>query len=424
MFRASVIIPSHQRAGLLPRTLKSLANQDLPSYLFEVIVVADSCSDGTEQVVQNFAAHMPYRLRVVSHNRKNAAATRNLGARNATGETLIFLDDDIEAAPHLIRRHLAAQNHPRVVSVGYVKLAVPAAPSQWHLEARLWWEDRYREMRQPGYRFGYRDIFSGNCAVPAALFRESGGFAEEFLRLEDYEFGFRLLQAGASLVYTPDAEALHHDSTDLFKWMRRIRDEGAADIQLGNRHMVLRRRLFGLYPLKGLPGYGQKLAFLLDGHGDLMVTTGLRVALMFEKMKLRRRRNSIVLALKFLNYWRGVATAIQSIPALIEWVEEGSNASIMAADAPSLDLCCVREGQELNDILAAGSRKGLRVLIQGTELLQIAAEPWSAPLTLENVESAIRLRCEQGIVPALVPNLAATQGAPGSSGDVQERLPA
>lgn len=340
MFRASVI-PSYQRAGSLPRTLQPLADRDLSSDLFEVLVTADSCSDGTGQVVQNFAAQAPYRLRVVSRDRKNAAASRNVGARNAEGEMQIFLDDDTGAAPNLVRGHLAVQNRPMVVSVGYLKLAVPDSPSQLHLEARLWWQDRYREMRGSGSRFGYGDFFSRNCAIPATLFQLLCGFAEEFCRVEDYEFGFRLR---GRLVYVTAAQALHHDSTDLFKWMRPIRDEGTAE---------LRHRLFGLRRLDGLDGYVQNMAFLLRGNCDWMVTAGLRIALILGKMKLRMRLSAIVQALRFLNYWRGVANAIQSIPMLIDWVEEGRNTSTIAADAPSLDLSRGLESPVLNDILTA-----------------------------------------------------------------------
>jgi GT2 family glycosyltransferase len=404
MFRASVIIPSHQRAGSLPRTLESLARQNLPFPLFEVIVAADFCTDRTKQVVQEIAVSAPYRLRFVSHNRKNAAATRNLGAQYAEGEILIFLDDDVEADPSLVGAHLSVHGQKqRLASVGYLKLALPERPSQWQLEARLWWEGRYREMRHPGYRFGYRDLFSGNCAMPAYLFQECGGFSEDFPRLEDYEFGFRLLQSGARFVYLPEAAGLHHESTDEFKWMRRICDEGTADVRLGERYPMLRRKLFDAHPLGGLPGLVQKLAFLLHGNGDLLASAGLWIALLFERLRLRRRRNSIVHGLKFLNYWRGVATEIKSLRTLTAWTEEGMNAWIVASDAPSIDWNKLPETSELLRILSEGSRKGLRVLMDGIEVLRIPVEPWSESLTLENVEMMIRRRCTEEIVPALVP---------------------
>src|SRR5258708_35727542 len=95
----SVIVASHQRADLLPRSLNALASQNFPFDQFEVIVAADSCTDETLRVVQDYSSRTPYRLRVVAHQRGSASATRNFGAEHAEGATLIFLDDHIQAGP-------------------------------------------------------------------------------------------------------------------------------------------------------------------------------------------------------------------------------------------------------------------------------------------------------------------------------------
>jgi glycosyltransferase involved in cell wall biosynthesis len=83
----SIIIPTHQRAALLPRTLDALACQDFPSDQFEVIVAADACTDNTVQVVQDYSSRSSYRIRVVVHQRRSASATGNFGAEYAEGTT-------------------------------------------------------------------------------------------------------------------------------------------------------------------------------------------------------------------------------------------------------------------------------------------------------------------------------------------------
>lgn len=52
--RIGVIIPAHNEELLLPRLLKSLEEQDYPSDLYDVIVVADNCSDKTSEVAHAF----------------------------------------------------------------------------------------------------------------------------------------------------------------------------------------------------------------------------------------------------------------------------------------------------------------------------------------------------------------------------------
>jgi glycosyltransferase involved in cell wall biosynthesis len=402
MYRASVIIPSHQRAVLLPRTLNALARQDFPYDQFEVIVAADACTDSTVEVVQDYSTRAPYRLRVVAHHLKSASATRNFGARHAEGATFIFVDDDIEASPSLVRAHMAIERQDSV-TVGCSKPALPSSPSQWQLEARLWWEDHYRKMRQPGHRFGYRDFFSGNFALSAELFHRTGGFDPSFNRLEDYEYGFRLLQSGARLIYAPEAVGLHHYSTDLPQWVHRIRDEGESDVQLGTLYPVLRRQLFGSPKMRGPRGVIQRLAFLMHGNGDGLVKAGLRIAAALENLKLRRRRNSLVSAVRMFNYWRGVTAATGSIAAFTEWAEDETNAATIAADAPCLEWTTLPTMPRLEELLAEGSRKGIRILIGGIEALTIPAEPWSEPLRREHIELTLSRFCAEQLVPALVP---------------------
>jgi glycosyltransferase involved in cell wall biosynthesis len=400
---ASVIVPTHQRAALLPRALDALSCQDFPFDQFEVIVAADACTDQTVQVVQDYSSRAPYRLRVVVHQRRSASATRNFGAEYAKGSTLIFLDDDIEAGPTLVRAHMAAQTQD-TVTLGFSKPGVPPTLNQWQLEARLWWEDQYREMRRPGHRFGYRDFFSGNYALPTDLFRRTGGFDVDFSgRLEDYEYGFRLIQSGARFRHVPDAVGLHHDTTDLPKWLRRIREEGFADVQLGTKHPLLRRELFRSTEMPGWRGRVRRLAFVMHRNGDGLLSAGLRIASALERMKLRRRRNFVVHSLRLFNYWRGVAasTVGGSIVAFTEWTQEETNAAVIGAGAPCLEWTTLHKTKRLDELLAEGSRIGIRILIDGMEVLAIPPEPWSEPLRSEHIELALSRTCAEQFVPAL-----------------------
>jgi GT2 family glycosyltransferase len=96
-------------------------------------------------------------------------------------------------------------------------------------------------MARPGHRFSYRDFFSGNVSLPAALFRRVGGFDEAIkVRLEDYELGIRLLKAGARFIFSPEATGDHHENSDLELWLERVRKEGIATVQITRAHPELR----------------------------------------------------------------------------------------------------------------------------------------------------------------------------------------
>src|SRR5687768_9642547 len=101
MMQISVVVPTHNRASLLMSNLNTLSGQTLASDDFEVIVVADGCTDQTIQMLEGLQP--PYRLTVLDQTPgRGAAAARNLGASRASADILVFLDDDMEANPQLL----------------------------------------------------------------------------------------------------------------------------------------------------------------------------------------------------------------------------------------------------------------------------------------------------------------------------------
>jgi len=88
MVRVSVIIPTHNRAGLLQEAIESVLAQDFTDY--ELIVVDDGSSDNTHQVIGPYAASLCY----VYQENRGVSAARNRGISLAKGEFIAFLDSD------------------------------------------------------------------------------------------------------------------------------------------------------------------------------------------------------------------------------------------------------------------------------------------------------------------------------------------
>jgi glycosyltransferase involved in cell wall biosynthesis len=91
----SVIIPAHNEEEYLGSTLDALNRQNYAD--FEIVVVANGCSDHTAEVARGKCQ------RVLTLNEKGLGPSRNLGARMATGDLLIFLDADTILEPHALR---------------------------------------------------------------------------------------------------------------------------------------------------------------------------------------------------------------------------------------------------------------------------------------------------------------------------------
>ena len=100
--RVSVIIPTYNRATMLPRAVKSVLAQTYTD--LELLIVDDCSADETPEVVAGF---VDPRIRSFRHSRnRGLAATRNTGIANSRGEYIAFLDDDDEFLPTKIEKQV------------------------------------------------------------------------------------------------------------------------------------------------------------------------------------------------------------------------------------------------------------------------------------------------------------------------------
>jgi glycosyltransferase involved in cell wall biosynthesis len=107
----SVVIPAHNEERYLRRTLEALKRQDYD--WFETIVVANGCTDCTAEVAKGRCN------RLITLSKKSLGVARNLGARLAKGELLLFLDADTVLQRGGLRT--IAQEFSRNHSAGTVK---------------------------------------------------------------------------------------------------------------------------------------------------------------------------------------------------------------------------------------------------------------------------------------------------------------
>jgi len=84
----SVIIPSYNSGRTIEPCLESLIKQSLKP---EIIVVDDGSKDNTKTIVQSFP-----QIKLLTQTHQGPAKARNLGAKKATGQILVFVDADME----------------------------------------------------------------------------------------------------------------------------------------------------------------------------------------------------------------------------------------------------------------------------------------------------------------------------------------
>jgi glycosyltransferase involved in cell wall biosynthesis len=186
---------------------------------------------------------------VVSEQPRSGAATaRNAGVRRTTAPLLLFLDDDMVAAPDLLLRHLRAHRaSPGGVVLGAVPVHEDSPRSFLSVGLSAWAERRDRRLRLEAW-VPPDDVLSGHVSVSRKVFDLLGGFDTVFTEGgrfggEDIDFGWRARLNGIPLRYLPNAVARQVYAKSFRALARNIREGAMADVNLVRRHPELKRWL-------------------------------------------------------------------------------------------------------------------------------------------------------------------------------------
>jgi GT2 family glycosyltransferase len=212
----SVVICTRGRPDLLVDTVASLfACDPLPR---EVVVVDQSAAKGPLDELDP-----PDGLALVHHHDRGTGLSRaiNLGVRLATEDVLLFTHDDV----------LLAQDWVAQLADAVERLGPDGVPTGRVLAGRAELDGGHvptvKEDTEPATyrgRIGADVLFPLNFGLHRATFERVGGFDERlgpgtpFPAAEDNDFGFRLLEAGCTLAYVPEAVVEHRGwRRDYFK---------------------------------------------------------------------------------------------------------------------------------------------------------------------------------------------------------------
>ncbi|HVL69021.1 MAG TPA: glycosyltransferase family 2 protein [Vicinamibacterales bacterium] len=216
MRRAAILVPTHNRAGSLRRTLSSLVAQSHPATDIELIVIDNNCTDDTAAVCARFSP----RVRRIVEERQGLSHARNAGIaalQHFTGDDIVvFIDDDVEATAEWIGALVDAfERHPEVDGAGgRVLPSNPAALPSW-ITRRHWAPLALQDHGDDALVFESGrpvGLVGANFAFRKRVFDRIGGFSPDVQRVkdgigstEDHEFLQRLYAAGGRALYVPSA---------------------------------------------------------------------------------------------------------------------------------------------------------------------------------------------------------------------------
>jgi GT2 family glycosyltransferase len=231
----SVVIPTFNREEILRSCLTALAGQSISPERYEVIVVDDGSSDGTEDLCRSFPH--PYRFEYVRQANAGAGAARKAGVEHSNAEYLVFLNDDTIASPSLLIEHLRAHRadpHEKWAVLGDIRYPDAARERALSYYMGTTWP---QARMQAGALYGFMAFMTCNLSVERRAVLEVGSFDPTFRIAEDTELGLRLEQAGYRVFYHPQAWVWHdHVTVTLDDLIGRARSYGCFYLRLARKH--------------------------------------------------------------------------------------------------------------------------------------------------------------------------------------------
>jgi glycosyltransferase involved in cell wall biosynthesis len=211
--KASIIIPTYNRADVIIRSLETWTKQTLAAFEFEVVVVDNNSTDNSAELIQNFIADKT-NFRYLLETRKGSTNARHAGAAIAKADILIFCDDDGLFNPECVQEvlNVYAANEKVAAVAGKIEIQWDAPAPDW-IQPYLFMLGRLNYGNEVIYR---NDIYlnGGIFSIRKDVFNELGGFNPDLVGnylVGDGDTGLviKLHKAGKLIGWTPNAEMKH-----------------------------------------------------------------------------------------------------------------------------------------------------------------------------------------------------------------------
>jgi cellulose synthase/poly-beta-1,6-N-acetylglucosamine synthase-like glycosyltransferase len=208
--RFDVVVPAHNEAAVIERTVASLRQLDWPAHLFRILVVADNCSDATAGIARSAGAEVLERIDLEFRGKGYALAHAfGISLSQAKADAVVVIDADAEVSTNLLEAFAAridkgahaVQAHYGVLNPrdSWRTRLMTIAKASIHIV-------RSRARERLGLSCGIRG--NGWCVTHRLLERAP---YRAFSLTEDLEYGIELGLAGFRIEYADEA----HSNADM-----------------------------------------------------------------------------------------------------------------------------------------------------------------------------------------------------------------
>jgi len=208
------------------KLLSIIQKQDMQSS--EVIIIDSSSDDRTVDIAKEFHA----KIIVIPRHTFNHGRTRNLAAREATGDTLVFMTQDALPMNKTLLRNLTSPLQTPDIAATFGRQIPKTDASPLEIFARQFNYPDQGVVKGLGdvKLYGIKTFFLSNVcsAFKKEAFIKVGMFPEDINANEDMLVTARLLLSGYRVAYIPEAQVIHSHDLSLFQQFRRYYNIGSS----------------------------------------------------------------------------------------------------------------------------------------------------------------------------------------------------
>jgi succinoglycan biosynthesis protein ExoA len=232
----SIIMPVRNEREFIVDTLTSILCGTYPANKTEIILADGMSEDGTQSVVQEFAARSSVQIRLIENPEKIVSTGLNRAVRAAQGELILRMDAHTEYAPDYVEQCVRVLHETGADNVG----------GPWRAEGR--------DSLQRAIALAFHSPFSSGGARSHQLsyegevdavylgcwrrevFQRVGLFDEDLVRNQDDEFSFRMKLAGMRLWQTPRIKSTYWPRSSLKKLFHQYYQYGFWKVAVIRKH--------------------------------------------------------------------------------------------------------------------------------------------------------------------------------------------
>jgi cellulose synthase/poly-beta-1,6-N-acetylglucosamine synthase-like glycosyltransferase len=222
------VVPVHNGERCVGEALASILAQGAAQTV-EVIAVDDGSTDGSAAILSAFEARDG--VRVLRTSGLGAAAAMNLGIREAAHPVICLIDQDVVLKPGWLASILAPFGEAVVGAVQGRFVTDPEAATVARVAA-MDVEQRYAAMGAGPTSH----VCTGNSAYRARALRDAGLFDQSFGYGYDNDMSYRILTAGYTLRFCPEAESVHRWRETLRGYLNQQYGQGYGRLDIVWKH--------------------------------------------------------------------------------------------------------------------------------------------------------------------------------------------